>query len=319
MVRIIVMRDFASKYKLKAVAFAGLRSTLRRGWPFLALSAAFAAPPTAPATDALQLLRSGNYSRDTRARTRATILDWNIDRGKDLADIEGQMRQLEPALCIFQEVDLDARRSGEIDVAKKLAQEFQMNFVFAPEFQELSQGTPECPAYHGQALLTKLPVKSSRMLRFVNQSGFWKPRKMLNSSNPLWQRREGGRIALITELDNGGKPLVVYNLHLESRGNDHLRLLQLEEVLEDAQRYPPETSVIIAGDLNTKTAHSALMPRLREAGYRSAFGERRIRTHFVIGALDWVFMRGPIQTQSADVLRGIDGSDHFPITVDVRF
>jgi endonuclease/exonuclease/phosphatase family metal-dependent hydrolase len=313
------VRDFAFKYKLKAVAFAGLRKTLRRGWPFLALSAAFAAPPNAPAPDALQTLRMGNYSRETGALARATILDWNIDRGKNLSDIEGQMRQLEPALCIFQEVDLDARRSGDIDVAKKLAQEFHMNFVFAPEFQELSQGTPECPAYHGQALLTKLPIRSSRMLRFVHQSGFWKPRKMLKSSLPLWQRREGGRIALITELDNGGKPLVVYNLHLESRGNDQLRLLQLEEVLEDAQRYPPETSVIIAGDLNTKTAHSALMPRLREAGYRSAFGDRRIRTHLFIGALDWVFMRGPIQSDRADVLRGIDGSDHFPITVDVRF
>jgi len=313
------VRDFAFKYKLKAVVFAGMRKTLRRAWPFLALSAAFAAPPNAPAPNALETLRMGNYSWETGALKRATILDWNIDRGKNLSDIEGQMRQLEPALCIFQEVDLDARRSGDIDVAKKLAEEFQMNFVFAPEFQELSQGTPESPAYHGQALLTKLPIRSSRMLRFVHQSGFWKPRKMLNSSNPLWQRREGGRIALITELDNGGKPLVVYNLHLESRGNDHLRLLQLEEVLADAQKYPADTSVIIAGDLNTKTAHSALMPRLREAGYRSAFGDRRIRTHLFIGALDWVFMRGPIQTQSADVLRGIDGSDHFPITVDVRF
>ena len=313
------VRDFAFKYKLKAVAFAGLTKTLRKGWPFLALSAAFAAPPNLPAPDALQTLRMGNYSRETGALARATILDWNIDRGKDLADIEGQMRQLEPALCIFQEVDLDARRSGDIDVAKKLAEEFRMNYVFAPEFQELSQGTPECPAYHGQALLTKLPIRSSRMLRFVHQSGFWKPRKMLKSSLPLWQRREGGRIALITELDNGGKPLVVYNLHLESRGNDHLRLLQLEEVLEDAQKYPPDTSVIIAGDLNTKTAHSAVMPRLREAGYRSAFGDRRIRTHLFIGALDWVFMRGPVQSDRADVLRGIDGSDHFPITVDVRF
>jgi endonuclease/exonuclease/phosphatase family metal-dependent hydrolase len=292
---------------------------LRKGGPFLALSVAFAAPATPLAADPLQTLRSGNYSRETAPRARFSILDWNIDRGKSLGDIEGQMRQLEPALCIFQEVDLDARRSGGIDVAKKLAEEFQMNYVFAPEFEELSQGTPECPAYHGQALLTKLPIRSARMLRFVHQSGFWKPRRLLKSSMPLWQRREGGRIALIAELDNGGKPLVVYNLHLESRGNDHLRLLQLEEVLDDAQRYPPETSVIIAGDLNSKTAHSALMPRLRQAGYRSAFGDRRIRTHLIIGALDWVFMRGPIQSQSADVLRGIDGSDHFPITVNVRF
>jgi endonuclease/exonuclease/phosphatase family metal-dependent hydrolase len=312
------VRDFASKYKLKAMAFAGLRTTLRKGMPLLALSAGFAAP-NPPAPVAIETLRSGSYSRETAPRARATILDWNIDRGKNLADIEGQMRQLDPALCIFQEVDLDARRSGEIDVAKKLAQEFHMNFVFAPEFQELSQGTPECPAYHGQALLTKLPIRSSRMLRFVHQSGFWKPRPLLKSSMPLWQRREGGRVALITELDNGDKPLVVYNLHLESRGKDQLRLAQLEEVLDDAKRYPPETSVIIAGDLNTKTAHSALMPRLRQAGYRSAFGDRRIRTHLIIGALDWVFVRGPIECERGDVLRGVDGSDHFPVTVSVRF
>jgi endonuclease/exonuclease/phosphatase family metal-dependent hydrolase len=312
------VRDFASKYKLKAMAFAGLRTTLRKGVPLLAFSAAFAAPDP-PTPVALETLRSGSYSHETAPRARATILDWNIDRGKNLADIEGQMRQLDPALCIFQEVDLDARRSGEIDVAKKLAQEFHMNFVFAPEFQELSQGTPECPAYHGQALLTKLPIRSSRMLRFVHQSGFWKPRPLLKSSMPLWQRREGGRVALITELDNGDKPLVVYNLHLESRGKDQLRLAQLEEVLDDAKRYPPETSVIIAGDLNTKTAHSALMPRLRQAGYRSAFGDRRIRTHLIIGALDWVFVRGPIECERGDVLRGVDGSDHFPVTVSVRF
>jgi len=314
------VRDFDFKYKLKAVALAGLRATLRKSAPFLVLSAAFAAPPTppAPVPDALQTLRSGSYSHDASPLARATILDWNIDRGKEVDDIEGQMRQFYPDLCIFQEVDLDARRSGGIDVAKKLAEAFRMNYVFAPEFEELSQGTPEMPAYHGQALLTKLPIRSSRMLRFANQSGFWKPRRLLNPSMPLWQRREGGRIALITELDNGGKPLVIYNLHLESRGNDHLRLLQLEEVLDDAKRYPPETSVIIAGDLNTKTAHSALIPRMREAGYRSAFGDRRVRTHILIGDLDWVFVRGPIEFQHEDVLRGVDGSDHFPVVVDVK-
>ena len=51
-------------------------------------------------------------SPEAGSHARATILNWNIDRGKHLNDIEGQMRQLEPELCIFQEVDLDARRSG---------------------------------------------------------------------------------------------------------------------------------------------------------------------------------------------------------------
>src|SRR6202035_4940892 len=99
------------------------------------------------------------------------------------------------------------------------------------------------PAYHGQATLTTLPIRSSRILRFAHQSGFWKPNHVLISALPLFQRREGGRIALVTELDNGGKTVVVYNLHLESRGSEHGRLLQLNEVLADAERYPPETAV----------------------------------------------------------------------------
>jgi endonuclease/exonuclease/phosphatase family metal-dependent hydrolase len=309
------------QYKLKAAALAGMEITLPtmfRISPFLALSAALGAPPASPPVRDLQTLRSGSYARPTGFHPQAAILDWNIDRGKHLDDIKEQIRRHQPDLCIFQEVDLGARRTHGADVAQELAATFGMNYVFAPEFEELGQGTPQNPAYHGQALLTTLPIHASRMLRFEHQSGFWKPRRLLVSSLPLLQRREGGRVALVTELDNGGKPLVVYNLHLESKGTDHLRLMQLEEVLADAQRYSPETPIIIAGDLNTLTFHSSLLPRLREAGYRSALGERQSRTHVIIGTLDWIFIRGPIQSERGQVLRGIHGSDHFPIIVNVR-
>jgi endonuclease/exonuclease/phosphatase family metal-dependent hydrolase len=289
--------------------------------PGLALSAALAGPPApapAPSTQALATLQSGSYAHSGGFHSHATVLNWNIDRGKHLDDIKEQIRQHKPDLCVFQEVDLGARRTQGRDVARELAEAFSMNYVFASEFQELSQGTPEDPAYHGQALLTTLPIRSSRMLRFEHQSGFWKPRRLLISTLPLLQRREGGRVALIAELDNGGKPLVIYNLHLESKWMEHLRQQQLEEVLDDAKRYSPETPVIIAGDLNTLTLHSAMIPRLRQAGFRSAFGDQRIRTHIIIGALDWVFMRGPIECERGQVLRGVHGSDHFPIIDDVR-
>jgi endonuclease/exonuclease/phosphatase family metal-dependent hydrolase len=287
--------------------------------PVFALSAALAAPPV-PATqsEALQTLLSGSYAQSSGSfHARAAILNWNIDRGKHLDDIKEQIREHKPDLCIFQEVDLDARRTHREDIAKELAESFHMNYVFAPEFQELGQGTAEDPAYHGQALLTTLPVRSSRMIRFQHQSGWWKPRRLLISSVPLLQRRQGGRVALVAELDNGGKPLVVYNLHLESKGTEQLRLEQLEEVLEDAQRYPAQTPIVIAGDFNTFVPHSRLIPRLQEAGFRSALGDRRVRTHVLAGALDWVFVRGSIECEDGQVLR-VPGSDHFPITVDVR-
>lgn len=306
------------QYKLKGVTLAGTRTKILRSCPFLALSAALAAPPagSTPA-EALQTLLSGNYAHSTGFHARAAILDWNIDRGKNLDDIKDQIRQLKPDVCIFQEVDLDARRTHGTDVAKELAQTFGMNYVFAPEFQELGQGTAEDPAFHGQALLTTLPVRSSRLIRFQHQSGFWKPRRLLISSLPLLQRREGGRVALVAELDNGGKPLVVYNLHLESKGTGELRLQQLDEVLDDARRYPQETPIIIAGDFNSFTSHSSLIPRLREARFRNVLGDQRVRTHLIAGALDWIFVRGSIECERGQVLR-VHGSDHFPISVDVR-
>jgi endonuclease/exonuclease/phosphatase (EEP) superfamily protein YafD len=69
--------------------------------------------------------------------------------------------------------------------------------------------------------------------------------------------------------------------------------------------------------LNTFVFHSRLIPRLSQAGFRSALGDRRIRTHVLLGELDWVFVRGSIECQDGQVLR-VPGSDHFPIRVDVR-
>lgn len=266
----------------------------------------------------MQTVLAGNFAPPAQAQLQhASILNWNIERGERLDDIKAEIRARKPDLCIFQEVDLDARRTHRTDVAKDLAQTFGMNYVFAPEFEELGQGTADSPAYHGQAVLTTLPVHASRMIRFQHQSGWWKPRKFLASNMPVMQRREGGRIALVTELDNGGKLLVVYDLHLESKGTDQLRLEQMREVLADAAHYPQDTPVIIAGDLNTFFSPGAMISAVQDQGFRNALGDRRPRTHVFVGGLDWVFLRGTIECEHGQVLH-VQGSDHFPIALDVR-
>ena len=113
-----------------------------------------------------------------------------------------------------------------------------MNYVFGREFEELTQGSRTSPAYHGQATLSRWRLKGSRLIRFRSQSGFWRPRWFLPRTEPF-QERLGGRIALVTEVDVPGQVVIVYNLHLESRGNDDLRLSQLEEVLTDASTRTP--------------------------------------------------------------------------------
>ncbi len=285
----------------------------------LTLTIALAGAADSPPPDPLEVIHAGSYSTTVPPSPSARILNWNIDRGQHLQGIVAAMRETRPDLCIFQEVDLGARRTHGADVAQELAKTLGMNYTFAPEFQELGQSTDSGPAYHGQAILSRFPVRSSRILRFTHQSGFWKPRPLLVSSVPLLQRRLGGRIALVDELDHNGKTLVIYNLHLESRTTEHGRLLQLEEVLADTQRYPADTPIIVAGDLNTLSRNSPVIPRLRQAGYSSCFGDRHVRTHVIIGALDWIFVRGPISCEGAEVRRDFHASDHFPISAELRF
>jgi endonuclease/exonuclease/phosphatase family metal-dependent hydrolase len=287
--------------------------------PFLALSMILWAGADSPPLDGLETVRSAVYSHSIGFHASAKILNWNIERGKNLEGIEAEMREIKPDLCIFQEVDLNARRTHGEDIARDLAEKFHMNFAFAPEFQELSQGTEASPAYHGQAILTTFTIRSSRLLRFKNQSGFWRPNTLMTSKLPLFQRREGGRIAQVAELDNGGRTLIIYNLHLESKFDEKLRGRQIDEVLEDAKQYPANSAIIIAGDFNTFSAHSRVIARLNQEGYRSCFGDRRERTHAITGALDWVFTRGPLHPEEARVLRDTHASDHFPIALEVHF
>jgi endonuclease/exonuclease/phosphatase family metal-dependent hydrolase len=143
------------------------------------------------------------------------------------------VRETRRNLSIFQKVDLGARCTGGQDVARELAKAFAMNYAFAPEFQELGQSTAEGSAYHGRAVLSSLPIRSSRILGFAHQSGFW---KLLISSLLIFQRREGGRIALVNELDRAGKSLVIYNLHLQSRTTEQgrLRAARISQLLRRA-------------------------------------------------------------------------------------
>jgi hypothetical protein len=102
-------------------------------------------------------------------------------------------------------VELNARRTRFRNVAEDIARKLGMNYVFAREFEELTQGARTSLAYHGQATLSRWRFKNPRLIRFRCQSGFWRPRWFLPNTD-LFQERLGGRIALVTELRNGPLP-----------------------------------------------------------------------------------------------------------------
>jgi endonuclease/exonuclease/phosphatase family metal-dependent hydrolase len=259
-------------------------------------------------------IRSGGYAPASHSSAAIRVLDWNIHRGVSLSAIERTIAAASPDLCLFQEVDLNAARSDRIDVADELARRLHLNFVFARAFQELGQGTPDSPAWQGQATLSAFHIRNPRAIRYRRQTSFWAPQPWLPNGVSLLQRRAGGRIALVAEIEAGGRTLVVYNLHLESRGPGRARWLQLEETMADARRYGPDTPILLAGDLNTKYAISRFTSLLERNGFHDCFDGRSGKTHRLIGHLDWIFVRGPVGCSAAKVLRDARGSDHFPLT-----
>jgi endonuclease/exonuclease/phosphatase family metal-dependent hydrolase len=243
------------------------------------------------------------------------IVTWNIDHGSRLDTVAQELEKNPAALYLFQEMDWNAERSGQKDVAAELAKRLHLNFAYGIEFEELSQERGH-PAYIGQATLTRLPMRRAHVLRFKKQSTFWMPHAWLPSSLPLMQRRLGSRIALVTDLEFAGNLLVVYNPHLESRSAGPIQMAQLDEMLADLAQYPPGTPAIIGGDLNTKYFPSIYLHKLERLGFKSATGKRIQRTHAIMMSLDWIFARGV--TASAGLVRqDFKGSDHYPVYAEI--
>jgi endonuclease/exonuclease/phosphatase family metal-dependent hydrolase len=247
------------------------------------------------------------------------IVDWNIDRGQRLQGVTDFLVGLNADILILQEADLNARRTHRLNIAETIARKLEMNYVFGSEFQELVQGSKESPAYHGQATLSKWPISKPRLIRFSRQSDFWQPRWFLPKIEPV-QVRLGGRIALVAQINIAGSRLITYNLHLESRGDDTLRISQLREVLGDAASCDTDCPVIVAGDLNTDAGKAAVALHLAGARFQDAVSSFHTPTTPARGLfegghrIDWAFVRGPLRASSGHVHTNVKASDHYPIS-----
>jgi endonuclease/exonuclease/phosphatase family metal-dependent hydrolase len=200
----------------------------------------------------------------TPSRATARVVDWNIERGTHLAGVIEFLKKCKADLIFLQEVDLNARRTHHLDVAREIAQSLQLNFVFGKEFEELTQGSRRSPAYQGQATLSPWPIKNARLIRFRRQTRFWEPHWYLPRIEPF-QERFGGRIALAADIEVSGQVLTTYNLHLESKEKDSLCVSQLNEVLAGvgSRNRNRNQSPLIAGDWNLNAGEGEAVIALR--------------------------------------------------------
>jgi endonuclease/exonuclease/phosphatase family metal-dependent hydrolase len=252
------------------------------------------------------------------SRDFVRIVSWNIERGLQFVKILDFLRTVPADLLLLQEVDLYARRTQYRDVARELAQALNLNYVFGIEFQELSEGTSARSAYHGMATLSPWPLSKPRIIRFRDQSTFWK-RRWFVPDLAVFQRRLGGRMALVAETAIYDRKVVTYNLHLESRCADELRLRQLNEVLADCHRYEDLPGLVIAGDFNLNASHGDAAKSLSAAGFHDAVrwpGHPTSTAHGLshhARPIDWIFVSDTADSQGR-VHNDIRASDHYPVT-----
>lgn len=268
----------------------------------------------------LNVIETGSFAKGEstyQSNDSVHILSWNIARGSRLDAVIEFLASTNADVICLQETDCNARRTGRRNIAAEIASALKMNYAFGIEFEELSEGSTESPAYHGQATLSVFPFTDSRILRFRDQSCFWRPRWWVPNV-ATFQRRLGGRIAVHSNVRIGNRTLGVYNLHLESR-SDGVRRAQLSELLEDARAYDCHTPIILAGDFNFDLAEPSAATVIADARFHNPFKDHLRTTpsnHFGRkGAIDWMLIQGPVHPVAARVDSSVSASDHYPLSL----
>jgi len=201
-------------------------------------------------------------------------------------------------VIVLNEADWGLKRTDYRNIARELAGALQMNYAFGVEFVEvdpLNLGTETLEGeistdkeemvqnlavdksrtlgLHGNAILSRFPLRNVRLVPFVNQGHDWyatekkqvsllEKGKRKGAGIVLGEKiarevRRGGRMMLLADIEERGIPggkMTVVATHLEDKAKPSERLQQLEEVLTQIQ--PATHPVVFAGDMNTSGSDS---------------------------------------------------------------
>ncbi|KAI7843360.1 hypothetical protein COHA_003056 [Chlorella ohadii] len=97
------------------------------------------------------------------------LLQWNIERGYQLAGIIEELKAIDADIIALQEVDVGCERSGGADTGLAIAEAMGLNYVFLCEFEELHSPLRDARTQgggvHGNAILTKFDVSEVAVVR----------------------------------------------------------------------------------------------------------------------------------------------------------
>jgi endonuclease/exonuclease/phosphatase family metal-dependent hydrolase len=191
---------------------------------------------------------------------------------------------------ILNEVDWGVKRTDYREVVRELAKTLNMNWAYGVEFLEIDpkqlgtdtfdDGEPKeareelleefkvdkerLRALHGNAVLSRYPIRSARLVPFTIGYDWFKESKIrplekakrkaaiLIGEDLLKEVRRGQRTTLYVDLDVPEAPnhrVTIASTHLENRAKPTIRRQQMAELLNEVREVP--NPVVIAGDMNS--------------------------------------------------------------------
>lgn len=145
----------------------------------------------------------------------------------DLDAIAGVIAVQNADLVALQEVDVNIKRSGNINQAEYLAKKLGMHFYFA---KAINYNGGE----YGVAVLSKFPIEDQDALKF--------------SRIESRADAEDRELATVTVKLNSGKKIKFASTHLDQMKDEALRLVQIAEIEKQAQK--EKLPFFVAGDFN---------------------------------------------------------------------
>ncbi len=212
-------------------------------------------------------------------------------RAVSLEKIPQEIEILQAAdVWILGEVDWGVKRTQYREVIKELGDTLHMNWAYGVEFLEVNSkqlGTDtfddkeneqerqqlldqfhvdkdRVRALHGNAVLSRYPIRSARLVPFKAGYDWFKETKItalektkrkaavLIGEDLIQEVRRGGRTTLFVDVDVpevSGQRLTIAATHTENRAQPKVRRQQMEELLNEIRDV--HNPVVVAGDLNT--------------------------------------------------------------------
>lgn len=208
----------------------------------------------------LDVCEMGNGSEgEVQRRPFFRAVAWNVERGIFFDGIVDVLRRHEALasadLYFIPETDVGMARSKNRNVARELAARLGLNYAFSPCYLNLDKGNgPEVlladghneTGVHGNALLSRWPLKNPRQIRLKNCKDKMRGR----------EKRLGSQRALVVDVLLPGGALRAVCIHLDAHSSQKQRAGQMKTILDFLDQEKFDGPTLIGGDWNTSTYYA---------------------------------------------------------------